>query len=78
MSGQSALGIPCIEPAHLRSDSAELSKLAKENPALVLAADDRRRLYFLEQLSSEQKNAIDQQWLTIKQAVHPLPAGAAE
>lgn len=53
--------------APLRSDLPEMIELAQRSPMLVPRAGERRRLYFLEPLRSEQKQAIDRQWQAIKQ-----------
>lgn len=53
--------------APLRSDLPEMIELAQRSPALVPRAGERRRLYFLEPLRAEQKQAIDRQWQAIKQ-----------
>ncbi|WP_437882221.1 extracellular solute-binding protein [Pseudomonas sp. LRF_L74] len=55
----------------LASDSAELKALAAERPMQVLGAAERRRIYMLESLSSDQKNALDRAWAPIKAAHHP-------
>ncbi|WP_137819113.1 extracellular solute-binding protein [Pseudomonas sp. 2FG] len=52
----------------LSSKSPELAQLAKEQPLLVPGQADRRRLYFLEKLSPEQKLAVDRLWQSLKQA----------
>ncbi|WP_395503141.1 extracellular solute-binding protein [Ectopseudomonas mendocina] len=53
--------------APLRSDLPEMIELAQRSPAFVPRPGERRRLYFLEPLRPEQKQAIDRQWQAIKQ-----------
>lgn len=57
--------------APLRADLPEMIELARQAPSLVPAVGERRRLYFLEPLKPEQKQAIDQQWQLIKQRAAP-------
>lgn len=44
----------------------EMRALAAADPRLISSAAARRRLYFLEELSADQKSAIDQAWARIK------------
>nr|WP_274381365.1 extracellular solute-binding protein [Pseudomonas cavernicola] len=52
----------------LSSKSPEMVQLAREQPMLVPNQAERRRLYFLEKLSAEQKQAVDSIWRGVKQA----------
>lgn len=53
--------------APLRSDLPVMIELAKQSPELVPQLGERRRLYFLEPLSAQQAQVINQQWQVIKQ-----------
>ncbi|AYC32378.1 extracellular solute-binding protein [Pseudomonas cavernae] len=57
----------------LSSGAPELVKLAKEQPMLVPDQRERRRLYFLEKLSVEQKQAVDRLWQGVKQSRTAVP-----
>ena len=50
----------------LRSDLPEMVQLAAQHPQLVPNQDERRRLYFLEELDHERKRAIDREWSVLK------------
>ncbi|MBD2835706.1 extracellular solute-binding protein [Pseudomonas sp. JM0905a] len=50
----------------LRADSPEMARLAKEQPMLVPNQVERKRLYFLERLTPEQKARVDALWQQIK------------
>lgn len=53
----------------LRADVAEMHELAQLQPLLVPSASERRRLYFLESLDSEQRALLEDQWQRVK-ALH--------
>ncbi|MCP1621072.1 putrescine transport system substrate-binding protein [Pseudomonas sp. SLBN-26] len=55
----------------LPADSAEQAELARERPMQVLKAEERRRLYLLERLTTEQKAALDKVWAQVKAARAP-------
>lgn len=50
----------------MAADSPEMAKLAQEQPMLVPNQAERKRLYFLERLSPEQKMHVDALWQQIK------------
>ncbi|MGF6691083.1 putrescine transport system substrate-binding protein [Metapseudomonas resinovorans] len=50
----------------LAADSPEMARLAEEQPMLVPDQAERRRLYFLERLTPEQKVRVDALWQRIK------------
>jgi putrescine transport system substrate-binding protein len=52
----------------LAADDPEMKRLAQEQPALVPAQAERKRLYFLERLTPEQKARVDALWQRIKAA----------
>lgn len=53
--------------APLRGDLPEMIELAQQSAELVPQLGERRRLYFLEPLSAQQTQAINQQWQAIRQ-----------
>ncbi|MDT4860164.1 Putrescine-binding periplasmic protein [compost metagenome] len=54
----------------LAADSPEMVRLAREQPLLVPDQAERKRLYFLERLTPEQKARVDGLWQQIKAARH--------
>lgn len=50
----------------MAADSPEMVRLAKEQPMLVPDQAERRRLYFLERLTPEQKTRVDALWHQLK------------
>lgn len=52
----------------LAADSPEMARLAREQPMLVPDQAERKRLYFLERLTPEQKARVDALWQQIKAA----------
>ncbi|BAN46636.1 extracellular solute-binding protein [Metapseudomonas resinovorans] len=54
----------------LAADSPEMQRLAREQPVLVPDQAERKRLYFLERLTPEQKARVDGLWQQIKAARH--------
>ena len=49
-----------------RLDSPAMTKLASERLDLVVTGEQRRNFYYLEALSSRQKNAVDASWTQLK------------
>lgn len=53
----------------LRRDLPEIRQLAGDHPELVPKKEERKRLYFLEELDDQRKHAIDIRWPLVKRQV---------